>query len=72
MASIWAKVLPEKAAHYVLEKACGLLLHKLRDHVAQNSTDGVEPLVSGTDVIQAMIVEQDLLHNEYSDRLAEL
>jgi hypothetical protein len=54
----------------VLEQPHGLLLYQLRDHVAQNRTDGVKPLVGVTNVRKSHIVQQYLLHNEDSDRFA--
>jgi hypothetical protein len=65
-------ILPEKAAYNVLEKAGGLLLHKLGHHVAENGTNSVEPFVCSADVVKTMIVKKDLLDNEYSNRLAKL
>jgi hypothetical protein len=66
------KPIPEKATHNVLEESCGLLLNKLRNHVAQHCSNGVESLIGGTNIIQPMIIEKDLLDNEYSHRLAKL
>jgi hypothetical protein len=48
------------------------LLHQLRDHVAKDGTNCVESFIRCADIVQAMIVEQDFLDNEYGDRLAEL
>lgn len=56
----------------MLEQAHSLLLNKLINHVGQDGADGVESLVSLADVLQAQVVEQDLLHNEDCDSLAEL
>ena len=52
----------------MLEQADGLGLHELVDHVAQNGANGVEPLISMTDVRQPGFVEEDLLDNEDSNR----
>lgn len=64
--------LPEEAADDVLEKAHGLLIHKLGDHVAENSTDCVEALISLTNVLQSHVVKEDLLDDEDRHGLAEL
>ena len=56
----------------MLEKSGGLLLHKLRNHVAQDRADRVEPLICCANIVQPMVVKKDLLHNEYSYGLAEL
>jgi len=66
------KLIPEKATHDVLEESCRLLFDKLRDHVAQHRSNSVESLIGGTNIIQPMIIEKDLLYNEYSNRLAKL
>jgi len=56
----------------VLEESCRLLLDKLRNHVAQYRSNRVESLVGSANIIQPMIIKKDLLHNEYSHRLAQL
>ena len=56
----------------MLQKTGRLLLNKLGDHVAENSSDCIEPFICGTNIIQSMIIKEYLLHNEYCDRLAEL
>lgn len=56
----------------MLEQANSLLLHKLIDHVAENSTHGVEALISLADVGKANVVQQDLLDDEDSNSLTEL
>lgn len=56
----------------MLEKANGLLLDELVDHVAEHGTDSVEPLVGLADVGQPYVIEQDLLHNEDGHGLAQL
>ena len=56
----------------MLEESCRLLFHKLRDHVAQYSSDCVESLICCANIIQTMIIKKDLLDNEYSHGLAEL
>ena len=66
------KPIPEKATHDVLEESCRLLFDKLRDHVAQHRSNSVESLIGGTNIIQPMIIEKDLLNDEYGHGLAEL
>lgn len=56
----------------MLEEANCLLLDKLIDHVAQDGAHGVKALVRLADICQAGVVQQDLLHDEDSDGLAEL
>jgi hypothetical protein len=56
----------------VLQKAGSLLLNKLGDHVTENSSNSIEPFICGANIVQPMIIEEYLLHNEYGDRLAEL
>ena len=48
------------------------LIHQILYHIAQHAAHGVESLVSLADVVQAHVVEQDLLDDEDGDRLAEL
>lgn len=55
----------------MLQQSDSLLIDELSDHVRQNRTDSVEPLVGLTYVLQAHVVQEDLLNNEYRDRLAE-
>lgn len=55
----------------MLQQTHRLLFNKLVDHVGKNSSNSVESLVSLTDVLQAEVIEQDLLDDEDSDRLAE-
>lgn len=66
------KPIPEKATHDVLEESCRLLFDKLRDHVAQYRSNSIESLIGSANIIQPMIIKKDLLHNEYSHRLAKL
>ena len=56
----------------MLEQPGGLLLHQLGDHVAEHGPDGIEALVRGADVVEAIVVEEDLLDDEDGDRLAQL
>lgn len=66
------KNLPKEASNNVLEEADGLLLYELANHVAENSTNGVEALVSLTDVRKTDIVEKNLLYDKDGYGLAEL
>jgi hypothetical protein len=56
----------------VLEEASRLGLDKLSHHVAQDRSNGIEPLVSGANVVESIVVEEDLLNNENSNGLAKL
>ena len=56
----------------MLQQPDRLLLHQLRDHIAQHRPDGVEALVGLADVRQAHVVQQDFLHDEDGDGFAEL
>lgn len=62
----------QEAAYDMLKKTCSLLLNELGHHVAEDGANSVESLVSGANVVQAIVVEQNLLHNEDGDRLAQL
>ena len=64
-------VIPKKTANDVLQQPDRLLIHKLRNHVAQNGADGVESFVCVAYVSQPQIVQENLLHDEYRDRFAE-
>ena len=66
------KVLPQEASYHMLQQSGGLLLNELGHHVAQDGPDCVESLVGGADVVQAVVVQQDLLDNEDGNGLAEL
>lgn len=55
----------------MLEQTSRLLLHQLRNHVAQHRPHGVETLVRGADVVEAVIVQQNLLNDEDGNRLAK-
>ena len=63
---------PKKAADDVLKKSCRLLLHKLRNHVAEDSSDSIETLVCSANVVQPVVIKKDLLHDEDRNSLAKL
>jgi hypothetical protein len=56
----------------MLQQPNRLLVDKLCNHITQYRAHSVEPLVSLADVLQAHVVEQDLLDDEDSNSLAEL
>ncbi len=56
----------------MLEEPGSLLLDQLGDHIAQDGADGIEALVGGADVVQAVVVQQDLLDDKDGDGLAKL
>lgn len=62
---------PKKAPDDVLQEPCRLLLNQLVDHVAQNCPHGVEPFVGCAYVVEAIVVQEYLLDDEYSHRLAQ-
>lgn len=56
----------------MLKQPCSLLLDQLAHHVAENGADRIEPLISGADVVEAIVVKKDLLHDKDGDSLAKL
>jgi len=64
--------LPKETPHNMLQQPCRLLLNKLRNHIAKHCAYRVETLVCSTDVIQSMVIEKYLLHNEYGHSFAKL
>jgi hypothetical protein len=56
----------------MLEQSCCLLFYELRYHIAEDGSNSIKPFIRSTDVVQAMIIEKNLLDNENSDCLAEL
>lgn len=64
--------IPKEASNYVLEQACGLLFHKLADHVAKYGADSVEAFIGSTNVVEPIIVEKNLLNYENGDGLGQL
>lgn len=66
------KSIPKKTPNDMLQQPHSLLLDKLGDHVAQYSPHSVEPFVGLADVLQAEVIEQDLLHNKDGHGFAKL
>jgi hypothetical protein len=64
-------ILPKEASNDVLQQTDSLLLDELIDHVAKNCADSIKALVGLTDVRQANIIKQDLLHDKNCNGLAE-
>lgn len=56
----------------MFKKSGGLRLHELSDHIAQHGPDCIKPLIRGADVVESVIIQQNLLHDEYGDSLAKL
>ena len=56
----------------MLKKSCCLLLHQLRNHIAQDRSHSIESLICGADVVQSMIIEENLLDDEDGHCFAEL
>lgn len=56
----------------MLKQAHSLLVHKLSNHITQHGPNSIEAFVSLADILQAHIIEQDLLDDEDGDGLAEL
>lgn len=67
-----SKNLPKKTANDVLKEPDRLLLDKLADHVTEDSANGVEALVSLTDVRKTNVVKENLLYDEDGYGFAEL
>jgi hypothetical protein len=70
--NIGSRYIPEEAPNNMLKQPSGLGLDKLGNHVAQNSSNCVEALISSANVVEAVIIKEYLLHNEDSHRLAKL
>lgn len=64
--------IPKETPDNMLQQPRGLLLHQLTDHVAEYSSNSIEPLVGGTDIVETVIVEQYLLDDENSNSLRQL
>lgn len=63
---------PKEASNDVLKESSGLGFNELSNHIAQHRADGIEALVGGADVVEPVVVEQNLLHDEDGDGLAKL
>jgi hypothetical protein len=63
---------PEEASYDVLEEASSLRLNKLSNHIAQDGAYGVEALIGCADVVEAIVVQQNLLDDKYGHSLAKL
>ena len=48
----------------MLEETDGLRFDQLIDHVAENRSHGIEPLISVADIGQSCFVEEDLLDDK--------
>ncbi len=72
MTQVGGKDLPKKASDNMLEQPHSLLLNQLCDHIAQDRTYSVKPLICMTNVCKPYIIQQYLLHNEDRNGLAEL
>jgi hypothetical protein len=62
---------PQKASDDVFQQSGRLLLDQLRNHIAQHCAHSIEPLVSCTYIVQAMVIEQYLLDDKDGHGLAE-
>ncbi len=56
----------------MFEESDRLRLDELIDHVAKDGADGKKALVGVTDVREACLVEEDLLHDKDCYRFGEL
>lgn len=55
----------------MLEQTNSLLFDELGDHVAEHGSNGVEAFVGMADIGETHVIEQDLLDDEDSHRLAQ-
>lgn len=58
--------------HDMLEQSHSLRLHKLVHHIAQHSSDSIEPLIGVADIRQARLIKQNFLNDENGDSFGEL
>jgi hypothetical protein len=63
---------PEETADHMLQQPGCLLLNQLSYHIAEHRADSIEALICSTNIVESMIIEQDLLHDEDGHRLAQL
>ena len=57
--------LPQETPHNMFQEPDSLTLLKLNYHITQHSAHSIEPLVRLADVVEAHVVQQDLLDDEY-------
>ena len=62
---------PKVATNDVLEESDRLRLDELVNHVAKDSADGEKAFVGVTDIREASLVKEDLLHDENGNGLGE-
>ena len=55
----------------MFEQADGLAVDKLCNHVTEHGTNSEEALIGMANILQASLVEEDLLNNEDRDCLGE-
>jgi hypothetical protein len=48
-----------------------LSFHQLVDHITQNGSDGIEPLIGMTDIRQSRFIEKDFLNDEDGNGFGE-
>ena len=56
----------------MLEQADGLAVDKLRNHVTEHGANSEEALIGMANILQASLVEKDLLNDEDGDSFGEL
>lgn len=56
----------------MLQQPNGLLIHQLRHHIRQDCAHSVKALICLANVLQAHVVEENLLHDEDGDGLTQL
>lgn len=56
----------------MLEKTSRLRLDQLSYHVAQHSADRIETLICCANIVEAIVIKKNLLHNEDGHGLAKL
>jgi hypothetical protein len=67
----WIVTQPKVATNDVLEESDRLRLYELVNHVAKDSADSEKAFVGVTDIREASLVKEDLLHDENGNRLGE-
>jgi hypothetical protein len=55
---------PQETANNMLQQSNSLGLNEANDHIAQDCSDSIKPLICGTNVAQPRVIQQDLLDNE--------